>query len=147
MMKIIFAVLSVLTMFIGVDCSGKVMKVSDGWARVTQGETVPAAAYLTIQNRTGQPDRLVSATTYMAATTEIYDTTEKNGIIESHTTFALEIPADKDVVLKPHKAFIALKDLKQPLKNGDKFPITLKFEKAGDVLLEDVVVQTTPPNL
>jgi periplasmic copper chaperone A len=35
---------------------------------------------------------------------------------------------------KPGAAHIMLVGLKQPLKQGDSFPLTVKFEKAGDVV-------------
>lgn len=45
-----------------------------------------------------------------------------------------------DTILKKFASFgglhIMLMDLKQPLKKGDKFPLTLEFEKAGRVNVE-----------
>jgi copper(I)-binding protein len=45
----------------------------------------------------------------------------------------LPIPAGKSVSLAPGGYHLMLMDLKAPLKKGDKIPVTLKFEKAGDV--------------
>jgi copper(I)-binding protein len=44
----------------------------------------------------------------------------------------LAVPADQGVELKAGGLLhVMLIDLKKPLKAGDRFPITLTFEKAG----------------
>jgi len=52
-------------------------------------------------------------------------------------------PLEKGLVIEPGKTIklapggyhLMLVDLKKPLKQGDKLPITLEFEKAGNVKL------------
>jgi copper(I)-binding protein len=51
----------------------------------------------------------------------------------------LEIPAGGEVTLKPGSYHVMLMDLKQPLKAGDKVPLTLTFKGAGTVEAELVV--------
>ena len=46
--------------------------------------------------------------------------------------------------LKPGGLHVMLMDLKKPLEGGAKFPLTLKFERAGEVTVE-VDVQPNPP--
>ena len=43
----------------------------------------------------------------------------------------IELPAGQTVELKPGSLHVMLFDLKQPLKEGDSFPLTLAFEKEG----------------
>ena len=45
----------------------------------------------------------------------------------------LSIPAGQSVTLAPGGYHLMLMDLKGPLKKGDKVPVTLAFEKAGEV--------------
>ena len=52
--------------------------------------------------------------------------------------------AGKAVALKPGGLHVMLMDLKKPLESGSKFPLTLKFERAGEVTVE-VDVQPNPP--
>ena len=47
----------------------------------------------------------------------------------------LVIEAGKTVKLAPGGYHVMLMDLKGPLKEGDKVPMTLQFEKAGKVML------------
>jgi copper(I)-binding protein len=48
-----------------------------------------------------------------------------------HTGFAIE--PGKTVKLAPGGYHLMMMDLKNPLKQGNKLPITLEFEKAGEV--------------
>jgi hypothetical protein len=43
----------------------------------------------------------------------------------------LDIPAGQSVTLKPGGEHIMLMGLKGPLREGQSFPLTLTFEKAG----------------
>lgn len=140
MWKIIFAVLSVATMFIGVDCSGKAMKVTEAWTRATPADATTAEVFMLIQNKLEAPDTLTAVTTYIAESAVIVSTANDDGTATPHTIANLAIPQDKDVQLLPNRTYILLQKLKQPLKTGDKFPLTLTFAKGGDVL-EDVIVE------
>lgn len=140
MWKIIFAVLSVATMFVGVDCSGKAIKVTEAWSRATPADATTAEVFLHIQNKLDGPDTLTAVTTYIAESAVIMSTANEDGTATPHTIANLAIPQDKDVQLLPNRTYILLQKLKQPLKAGDKFPLTLTFVKGGDVL-EDVVIE------
>jgi len=48
---------------------------------------------------------------------------------------ALEIPPGGKLELKPGGYHVMLLDLKQPLKAGDKFPLTLTFQNAGSIIV------------
>ena len=49
---------------------------------------------------------------------------------------AFDVPAGGMFELKPGGAHLMLVDLKRPLKQGDKLPLTLKLEKGGELKLE-----------
>jgi copper(I)-binding protein len=49
---------------------------------------------------------------------------------------AYDIPAKGSFELAPGGAHLMLVDLKAPLKEGAKVPMTLRFEKAGEVKVE-----------
>jgi len=52
---------------------------------------------------------------------------------------AIEVPVGQTVELKPGGYHLMFIGLKAPLKVGERFPMTLKFEKAGEVKVEVVV--------
>ena len=48
----------------------------------------------------------------------------------------MEVPAGGKLELKPGSYHLMFMSLKAPFKQGDKVPVTLKFEKAGEVKVE-----------
>jgi copper(I)-binding protein len=51
-------------------------------------------------------------------------------------TPGLELPARKHLVLRPGGSHLMLVGLKQPLLKGQRIPLTLRFERAGEVHVE-----------
>ena len=49
---------------------------------------------------------------------------------------ALEIPANGSLELKPGAAHLMFVDIRKPFKEGDLVPVTLKFEKAGEMSVQ-----------
>ena len=49
---------------------------------------------------------------------------------------AIALPAGKTVKLEPGGYHLMFVGLKAPLKAGDKFPMKLKFEKAGELTVD-----------
>ena len=49
---------------------------------------------------------------------------------------AIDLPPGQTVELKPGQLHLMLQGLKAPLKADGKVPLTLKFEKAGEVQVE-----------
>ncbi len=48
----------------------------------------------------------------------------------------IALPAGKTVELKPGGLHVMFIGLKAPLKEGDRFPLKLRFEKAGEVQVD-----------
>jgi len=91
------------------------------------------AAYLRgIRNRGDQPDRLIGASTPVAARVELHRMTLDAGVMRMREVPAIELPAKSETPLR-HGGdhHLMLIDLKQPLKDGERFDLTLKFERAG----------------
>ena len=57
-------------------------------------------------------------------------------IMKMREVKSLIVPAGGALELKPGGYHMMLINLKAPLKQGDKVPVTLKFEKAGEVKVE-----------
>ena len=87
------------------------------------------AAYLKgIRNRGNQPDRLIGASSPVAARVELHRMTLVDGVMRMRAVPGLDLPAGKAVALKPGGYHVMLMDLKQPLKNGESVPLTLVVE-------------------
>ncbi|WP_316175248.1 copper chaperone PCu(A)C [Bradyrhizobium sp. SZCCHNRI1073] len=108
--------------------------ITQPWSRATPGGAKTGAGYLTIENKGSAPDRLVAVTGDVAGRVEIHEMAVTNGVMTMR-------PLDKGVTIEPGKTValapggyhLMLMDLKSPLKQGDKLPVTLEFEKAGKV--------------
>jgi copper(I)-binding protein len=57
--------------------------------------------------------------------------------------YGIEIAPLHPVVLRPGKPYLALVSLKQPLMLGDGFPLTLRFDIAGEITVT-VMVENVP---
>jgi copper(I)-binding protein len=105
--------------------------IADAWARTTPGKAPTGAAYLTVTNSGAAADRLVGASSPVAATTELHEDKEENGIMKMRPVPVLPIAPGQSITLKPGGYHLMLTGLKAPLKQGESFPLTLTFEKAG----------------
>jgi periplasmic copper chaperone A len=104
------------------------------WTRATPAGATVGAGYLTIENKGATPDRLVGASTPAAARVEVHEMTMNNGVMKMRPVEGgLSIPAGQSVTLAPGGYHIMLMGLKTPLKEGEKVPLTLQFDKAGKV--------------
>jgi len=117
------------------------IEVSVAWARATAGSS-PGGAFMTIVNMGTSDDRLIVASTTVARTAELHETKEENGVMKMTPVPALEIKPGTRVTLAPGGIHIMPTGLKAPLKQGESFPLVLKFEKAGAV---NVMVKVEKP--
>ena len=90
------------------------------------------AVFLTITD-TGTPDTLTGITTPVAAKADLHETINDHGVMKMRPVPSLTIEPGKPVTLAPGGYHIMLVGLKQALKQGDSFPVTLDFAKAGQV--------------
>jgi hypothetical protein len=105
------------------------LEVSSPWARATPGKAENGAAYLTIQSPIA--DRLVSVTSPVAKKTELHAMSMEGMVMKMRPMAGLDIPAGQAVSLKPGGEHLMLLGLNHPLREGQPFPLTLNFEKAG----------------
>jgi periplasmic copper chaperone A len=105
------------------------IEVKNAWARATPGKAETGAAYLTIES--AAPDRLTGVSTPVAGKAEVHEMTMQGGVMKMRPLGPVDLPAGHAVVLKPGGTHIMLTGLKQPLRVGESFPLTLDFEKAG----------------
>lgn len=110
--------------------------ITEAWSRATPGGAKIAGGYLTIENKGSAPDRLVRGSSDVAGKFEIHEMAMNNGVMTMRSLDkGLAVEPGKTVKLAPGGYHLMLMDLKSPLKQGDKVPVTLEFEKAGKVTL------------
>ena len=143
-MKSIVRCLAWVGLFIGLvagpvlaeDMTAGDLVISQPWSRATPGGAKIGGGYLTIENKGSAPDRLMSASGDFAGRVEIHEMAIKDGVMTMRQLDkGLVIEPGKTVKLAPGGYHLMLMELKTPLKQGDKLPVTLEFEKAGKVTL------------
>jgi copper(I)-binding protein len=109
------------------------VKIENAWARATPGMAKNGGAYLTVVNAGKSRDRLVAATADVAKRVEVHTHINDNGIMRMRQVDGIDLPAGGTIQMKPGGYHVMLIGLHKPLKKGERFPVTLVFEKAGEV--------------
>lgn len=107
------------------------------YARETANGQPSGGGFLKLENRGGGAERLLSASAAdVAVSTELHSMTMDGDVMRMRRVDAIDLPAGQTVELKPGGLHLMFTGLKAPLKAGDRFPLTLIFEKAGRVVVE-----------
>jgi periplasmic copper chaperone A len=108
--------------------------ISQAWSRATPNGAKVGTGYLTIENKGTAADKLIGVTGDVSARIEVHEMSMNNGVMKMRPVDGgLTIEPGKTVKLAPNGYHLMIMDLKSPLKQGDKLPLTLQFEKAGKV--------------
>ena len=128
---------------LALSCSAalaQALKIEQPWARPTVQGQVAGGGFLRIVGG-ASADRLVGARADVAGRVELHTMTMDGDVMRMRQVDAIDVPAGRTVELKPGGLHVMFMDLKAPLKTGTRFPLTLRFEKAGEV---QVQVQVQP---
>ncbi len=117
------------------DVKAGAITVSHAWARATPAPVRTSAAYLTLDNK-GGADRLLSASADVAKETQLHSMITEAGVMKMREVKGIDVAANSKTELKPGGFHIMLVGLADGLKEGTKFPLKLKFEKAGEVTVQ-----------
>ncbi|MBW8270362.1 MULTISPECIES: copper chaperone PCu(A)C [Roseomonadaceae] len=111
--------------------------VSAAWTRAV-GTTAPTAAgYMTLRNRGAAPDRLVGAETPAARSVEIHEQRMEEGVMRMRPLpGGVPLPPGETVTLGPGGTHLMLVGPTRALARGEWVPLTLRFERAGEVRVE-----------
>lgn len=93
-------------------------------------------AFMVIHNRGKTADRLLRASTPIAGTTELHTHVKTLGVMRMRAVDEIVIEPEQSVVLKPGSFHLMFFDVKQVVKAGERFPVTLEFEKAGKTTIQ-----------
>jgi len=106
--------------------------VADAKARPTApGGT--GVVYMIVMNHGTADDVLTGLSSPVADKAEMHRTTDTDGMSHMEAVADLPVKAMEAVTFAPGGLHVMLTGLKQPLKLGDSFPLTLSFAKAGAV--------------
>ena len=105
--------------------------IKDPWARASISKN--GASYLTIMNHGKHPEKLIGVMAPVAKRVELHTHKNDNGVMRMREIKNIPLPPHGSVSLKPGGHHIMMIGLNRRLKLGDEFPLTLIFEKRGNI--------------
>jgi len=116
------------------------LSIQHPWSRETAVGQAVGGGFLTIANSGTREDRLLSGTTPVAAEVQLHTMTMDGGIMRMRqVTDGIAIPARGSVELKPGGYHVMFMGLKRQLRQGERVPVTLRFQRAGNVTVQFAV--------
>ena len=113
------------------------IKVENAWVRAPAPGQAVVGGFLDITSSSDA--KLVSASSPIAATTELHEMTMKDGVMMMRAVPYVALQQAQVVKLQPGGLHIMLIDLKKQLKAGDKVPLTLKVQTGKTT--QDITIQ------
>lgn len=117
-------------------------KVEGAWVRPIVAGQSGGGGYLTVTSPSG--DRLLGGSTPAAERLELHSMAMDDGVMRMREVPAIDLPAGETVNLAPGGLHLMLIHPKQALNAGDTVPLTLRFEKAGEVTVQAKVSAAAP---
>lgn len=116
------------------------LSIQHPWSRETAVGQAVGGGFLTISNSGPSEDRLLSCTTPVAGEVQLHTMTMDGGVMRMRqVTGGIAIPVRGSVELKPGGYHIMFMGLKRQLRQGERFPVTLRFQRAGSVTVQFAV--------
>ncbi|HSV29044.1 MAG TPA: copper chaperone PCu(A)C [Candidatus Omnitrophota bacterium] len=115
--------------------------VKGAWSRATPPQAPAGGAFMTITNSGKQDDKLVAAKAGVSKTVELHTHVNDNGVMRMRQVEAIPVAAGQTVALQPGGLHVMFIGLNAPLQQGQAIPVTLVFEKAGEVAVSVDVQQ------
>ncbi len=123
------------------------VRVGHPYATPSLAGASSGAAYIaTLENTGTTPDRLLRASTPVAGTVALHQmSVDADGVMRMRQLDAAAVVPDQPIKMRPGLGMhFMLSELRQPLTEGQSFPMTLEFERGGKVEVK-VVVQVPKP--
>jgi copper(I)-binding protein len=120
--------------------------VTSPWVRSTVPGQTGTGAFMTLVSKDG--GRLVGAASPVAGVVELHEMSMDNNVMKMRAVPAVDLPAGREVQLKPGGYHVMLLDLRRPLKAGDKVQVELRLEtRDGKRVTQpvEVEVRSAPP--
>ena len=111
------------------------ISIGHPWTRAA-GANGNGAGFLQLRNNGGQADRLISATSPIARVVELHTMMRDGDVMRMRPVQDIPVPAGQTVTLQPGGFHIMLIGLTGPMSQGGRVPLTLRFERAGEVQVE-----------
>jgi copper(I)-binding protein len=125
------------------------LEIAHPWSQELPPNAPNVAVYFIIHNSGKTADRLISVDSPIAGEAQLHEHVMQGDVMKMQHVPSVEIPAGGDVTFAPMAYHVMLLNLKDRslLSDGKRFPLTMHFEKAGDVQVEVAVQKQAPQDM
>ncbi|MHC8348540.1 copper chaperone PCu(A)C [Pseudomonas sp. RT4P38] len=125
------------------------LEIAHPWSQELPPNAPTVAAYFVIQNTGKTSDRLLSVDSPIAGIAQLHEHVMQNDLMKMQQVPSVEVPAGGEVTFAPMAYHVMLLELKDRslLSDGKRFPLTMHFEKSGDVTVEIAVQKKAPDGM
>ena len=110
-----------------------------GWAPASLAGAKTGIAYATVMNHSGKTVEITALSSPVASTVELHDQSQKDGVVTMRRVEVPRLVPGKSMKLKPGGRHFMLIGLKEPLIEGQTFPLTITFDSGESVTAEITV--------
>ncbi len=120
------------------------LAIQSPWSRETASGQTAGGGFMTVTNEGASEDRLLSGTSPVAAEVQLHTMTMDGGVMRMRQVRGgIAVPAKGTLELKPGSYHIMFMGLKRQLRQGERFPVTLRFQRTGSVTVQFAVQPVT----
>lgn len=131
----VFTALAALTL--AAPALAQEIHVLDPYARSASPMAKSGAAFMLIENIGDADDRLIAASSPAAKKVELHTHREEDGVMKMiHVEEGFAIAAGETIFLQRGGNHVMLMGLIEPFEQGKTIPLTLTFEKSGEIDIE-----------
>ena len=112
------------------------LQIGHPYTRTTPPGATTAGAYLSIDNKGKAADKLLRAFSPAAGLVELHSMSMDGNVMRMRAVPAIDVAPGATVKLAPGGLHVMLQELKRPLKKDERVPLTLVFQRAGEVKVE-----------
>lgn len=124
------------------------LEIAHPWSQELPPNAPTVAAYFVIHNNGKTADRLLGVDTPIAGKAELHEHVKQDDLMKMQQVTAVEIAPGATITFAPMAYHVMLLELEDRslLSDGKRFPLTLHFEKAGNVTVDVAVQKKAPDN-
>lgn len=116
------------------------LSIQHPWSRETATGQAVGGGFMVVTNASAKPDKLVGATTPLAREVQLHTMSMEGGVMRMRQVEGgIAVPAKGKLEMKPGGYHLMFMGLKRPLKKGERFPVTLRFQTAGTLKVQFAV--------
>lgn len=110
-------------------------RASEAWIAEAPPAARHNAAYLVLRNGP-RGDSLVAVETPVAEVAEVHEMRQDKGVMRMRHEAVVALAPNAELRFQPGGRHIMLINMKRALKPGERVPLTLRFRKAGPLVIE-----------